>query len=152
MSQDAELAVDLHVSVRRRLLTGARLRVLAVISIGGALGALARYGVALALPTPPGGFPWSTFIINVTGCALIGVLMVLVTDVFTGRPLLRPFIGVGVLGGYTTFSTYANEIRALLRPGSLPIAFAYLAGTLVCALLAVLVGMVAARALLVRSA
>jgi CrcB protein len=122
-----------------------------VIAVGGAMGALARYGIGLLLPTPPGRFPWGTFLINVSGCLLIGVLMVLVTDVFTARPLLRPFLGVGVLGGYTTFSTYANEIRGLLRPGTLPLAFGYLAGTLVGALLAVLLGMVLARRLVLRS-
>jgi CrcB protein len=118
-----------------------------VVAVGGAVGALARYGIGRVLPTEPGRFPWGTFAVNVTGCLLIGVLMVLVTDVFTTRPLLRPFVGVGVLGGFTTFSTYANEIRGLLRPGSIPVAFAYLAVTLVGALLAVLVGMIATRRL-----
>jgi CrcB protein len=136
--------VDLHVPAHRRELHP---RTLVVIAVGGAVGALARYGVGLVLPTVPGRFPWGTFLINVVGCLLIGVLMVLVTDVFTGWPLLRPFLGVGVLGGFTTFSTYANEARGLLRPGSVPAAFGYLAGTLVSALLAVLVGMVVARRL-----
>jgi CrcB protein len=136
--------VDLHVPAHRRELHP---RTLVVIAVGGAVGALARYGVGLVLPTVPGRFPWGTFLINVVGCLLIGVLMVLVTDVFTGWPLLRPFLGVGVLGGFTTFSTYANEARGLLRPGSVPVAFGYLAGTLVSALLAVLVGMVVARRL-----
>jgi CrcB protein len=136
--------VDLHVPAHRRELHP---WTLVVIALGGAVGALARYGVGLVLPTVPGRFPWGTFAINVVGCLLIGVLMVLVTDVFTGRPLLRPFLGVGVLGGFTTFSTYANEARGLLRPGSVPVAFGYLAGTLVSALLAVLVGMVVARRL-----
>lgn len=139
--------VDLRVPAQRRELVGRHARVLGVIAVGGAVGALARYGVGTLLPTMPGRFPWGTFTINVTGCFLIGVLMVLVTDVFTARPLLRPFLGVGVLGGYTTFSTYANEIRGLLRPGALPVAFAYLAGTLVCALLAVFLGMVLTRRL-----
>ena len=140
--------VDLRVPAQRRELIGRHTRVLGVIAVGGALGALARYGVGLALPTEPGRFPWGTFLVNVAGCLLIGVLMVLVTDVFTARPLLRPFLGVGVLGGFTTFSTYANEIRGLLAPGELPVAFAYLAGTLVGALLAVLLGMVGMRLLL----
>jgi CrcB protein len=146
--QPVDPDVDLHVPAQRAELSGHHPRVLGVIALGGALGALARYGVALALPTRPGGFPWSTFLINVTGCLLIGVLMVLISDVFGNRPLLRPFVGVGVLGGFTTFSTYANEIRGLLRPGSLPVAFAYAAGTLVAALLAVLAGMVVTRRLL----
>lgn len=140
--------VDLHVPAQRRELAGAPLRVLGVISVGGVIGALARYGISLLLPTVPGRFPWGTFTINVVGCVLIGVLMVLVTEVYTGRPLLRPFVGVGILGGFTTFSTYANEIRGLLRPGALPVAFAYLAGTLVCALLGVVAGMALTHAVL----
>jgi CrcB protein len=151
MPQDAESAtdpdVDLHVPAQRRELTW---RVLVVIAVGGGIGALGRYGVELLLPTEPGRFPWGTFVINISGCLLIGVLMVLVTDVFTGRPLLRPFVGVGVLGGYTTFSTYANEVRGLLRPGSVPVAAAYLAGTLAGALLAAIAGMALTRAVLRR--
>jgi fluoride exporter len=73
----------------------------------------------------------------VVGCGLIGVLMVLSTEVLPAHRLLRPFLGVGVLGGFTTFSTYAVEFRGLLQPGSVPLAFAYLAGTVICALLAV---------------
>jgi CrcB protein len=151
MPQDAESAtdpdVDLQVPAQRRELTW---RVLVVIAVGGGLGALGRYGVELLLPTEPGRFPWGTFVINISGCLLIGVLMVLVTDVFTGRPLLRPFVGVGVLGGYTTFSTYANEVRGLLRPGSVPVAAAYLVGTLAGALLAAIAGMALTRAVLRR--
>jgi CrcB protein len=151
MSEDVvDPDVDLRVPAHRRELVGRQTRVLGVIAVGGAFGALARYGVGTLLPTVPGRFPWGTFTINVVGCLLIGVLMVLVTDVFTARPLLRPFLGVGVLGGFTTFSTYANEIRGLLRPGSVPVAFAYLAGTLVGALLAVLLGIVLTRGLLRR--
>jgi fluoride exporter len=137
--------VDLHVPAQRREFSGAHPRVLGVIAVGGALGALGRYGIGLLVPTRPGGFPWATFAINVTGCLLIGVLMVLITEVVTDRPLLRPFIGVGILGGFTTFSTYATEVRGLLRPGTLPVAFGYAAGTLVAALLAVLAGVVATR-------
>ncbi|HEY3747882.1 MAG TPA: CrcB family protein [Pseudonocardiaceae bacterium] len=155
MSNDAESAVDpdvdLHVPAQRRELTGHHLRILGVIAVGGGIGALSRYGIETLLPAPPGGFPWGTFLINVTGCFLIGVLMVLVNDVFTGRPLLRPFVGVGILGGFTTFSTYANEVRGLLKPGALPVAFVYLAGTVLCALLAVLAAMLAARAVLART-
>src|SRR5207244_13495326 len=109
------------------------------------LGARARYGISRLLPTPPGHFPWATFLVNVTGCALIGVLMVLVSEVWPAHRLLRPFLGVGVLGGFTTFSTYAVEIRDLLRPGTAGVAFGYLAGTVAGALLAVLIGIWATR-------
>jgi fluoride exporter len=112
------------------------LPVLGVISAGGVLGALARYGVATAWPHPASGFPWPTFVVNVTGCLLIGVLMVLVTEVLPHRRLLRPFLGVGVLGGYTTFSTYIVDIHQAASAGAPGVALAYLAATLIAAVLA----------------
>jgi fluoride exporter len=132
--------VDIHVGSQRGELVRTHGAVLAVVAIGGGIGALARYGIAQLLPTHGGQFPWGTFVINVSGCFLIGVLMVLITEVWSAHRLVRPFLGVGVLGGFTTFSTYANEIRGLLQPGTVAIAMAYLAGTLSCALLAVVLG------------
>ncbi|WP_051809859.1 fluoride efflux transporter FluC [Actinoplanes subtropicus] len=120
--------------------------VLAAISAGGVLGALARYALARAWPHPPHGFPWSTFVINVTGCFLIGVLMVIVTEVVTHKPLLRPFLGVGVLGGYTTFSTYVVDIQRAAAEGAPLVALTYLTLTVVAALLAVYLGTVLTRA------
>nr|WP_063051485.1 CrcB family protein [Nocardia arthritidis] len=117
-----------------------------VVALGGALGALARYGLAQGLPGRPGHFPLATFVTNVAGCFVIGVLMVAVTEIWTVHRLLRPFLGVGVLGGFTTFSTYANEVRGLLRPGTIVVAAGYLAGTLLCALLATLTAMWLTRA------
>jgi CrcB protein len=134
--------VDLHVRSQRRELVRTHGAVLLVIALGGGIGSVGRYGVSQLLPTMPGGFPWGTFGTNVSGCFLIGVLMVLISDVWSAHRLLRPFVGVGVLGGFTTFSTYAVEVRGLLAPGSATTAFAYLVATPVCALLAV-VGAVA---------
>ncbi|QBS44482.1 fluoride efflux transporter CrcB [Nocardia sp. CS682] len=123
--------------------------ILAVIAIGGALGSVARYGLTLAWPTPPGGFPWAVFTINVVGCFLLGILMVVVTEIRPAHPLVRPFLGVGVLGGFTTFSTYTNDIHALLDLHTVIVAVAYLVATLVVALtataLAVTLTRVAAR-------
>ncbi len=124
--------------------------VLAVISAGGLLGALGRYAVSLALPGSPTGFPWGIFWVNVTGCALIGVLMVLVTDVWPGHRLLRPFLGTGVLGGYTTFSTYTVDIVRLIESGAPAVAAAYLVGTATAALAAVYGGTVVTRWLVRR--
>ena len=124
--------------------------VLAVIAAGGGIGALARYGVAHLLPTRPGQFPWGTFLTNVAGCFAIGVLMVLITEVWTGHRLVRPFLGVGFLGGFTTFSTYAVETRNLLQPGTVYLAFGYLAGTLIAAMLAVLAGVMLTRTTVLR--
>ena len=144
MNSEVDLADPVGVPVRRR----ARVRgpVLAVVAIGGGLGAVARYGLTVLLPTPQRGFPWATFLVNVLGCLLIGVVMVLVTEVYAAHRLVRPFLGVGVLGGFTTFSTYALEIHSLLRPGTVGIAFAYLATTFVAAMLAVLAGTWVTRA------
>ena len=142
--------VDVRVDAQRREVGRGHGSVLAVIALGGGLGSLARYGMAQLLPARPGHFPLATFVTNVLGCFLIGVLMVLITEVWTAHRLVRPFLGVGVLGGFTTFSTYTNEIRALLRPGSVGVAMAYLAGTLLCALLAVIAAMWLTR-LLTRS-
>lgn len=119
--------------------------VLGAVSVGGALGALARYGVGEALPGTRTGFPWATFLVNVSGCLLIGVLMVLVTDVWGSHRLIRPFLGVGVLGGYTTFSTYVVDVQRLVGHGAALTALAYLAGTALAALSAVYAGVTVTR-------
>ncbi|MFI5984270.1 CrcB family protein [Streptomyces sp. NPDC051555] len=128
--------VDLHVPAQR---TEPQRRVLAVVAAGGAAGASARYAVGLLWPAAPGAFPWGTLWINAVGCALIGVLMVLISE--GGRsahPLVRPFLGVGVLGGFTTFSTYAVDFERLLDAGEAGTALAYAGLTVVAALGAVL--------------
>jgi CrcB protein len=78
--------------------------------------------------------------------------MVLVTDVWTGRRLLRPFLGTGLLGGFTTFSTYAVDIQRLATGGRTLIALAYLLATVVAALAAVWAAAVGTRALVERRA
>jgi CrcB protein len=140
--------VDLHDPRQRAELFGHHLDVLAVIAAGGALGALARYGIGVAFPAAKHGFPWATFGINVLGSLLIGALMVLVTDVFTGQRLIRPFFGVGVLGGFTTFSTYAVDIQRLVNGGAAGVALLYLFGTLLAALLAAYAGVAITRSVL----
>jgi CrcB protein len=111
--------------------------VLAAIAAGGATGATARYLIGLAWPTPTGAFPAATLAINVVGCALIGVLMVLITDVWSRQRLLRPFLGTGMLGGFTTFSTYTVDIQRLVSGAHLSTALLYLVLTPIGALLAV---------------
>ncbi|MFC7274667.1 fluoride efflux transporter FluC [Paractinoplanes rhizophilus] len=138
--------VDLHMPAVEAELRPSPWPVLSAISAGGVVGALSRYLVAQAWPHQSGGFPWSTFVVNVTGCFLIGVLMVVITEVVTGMPLLRPFAGVGLLGGYTTFSTYVVDIQRAAGAGAAWVALSYLALTLVCALLAVAAGTALTRA------
>ncbi len=126
----------------------AHARVLAAVAVGGGVGAAVRYGVVLLWPTAPDGFPWATLGINALGCAVIGVFMVLVTTVWADHRLLRPFVGTGVLGGFTTFSTYALDIARLVHAGQPRMAFAYLAATLLVALVGVWSATAATRRLI----
>lgn len=127
--------------------------VVGAVALGGAIGAVVRWAISSAWPTAPGTFPWSIFVVNVVGCLAIGILLVLLTEV-AGRPhrLARPFFGTGVLGGFTTFSTYAVDAERLLAAGQVPVALAYLFGTLAAALLAAQAGVSLTRALARRSA
>lgn len=121
--------------------------VVLVIAVGGVLGALARYGAGQWWPTPAGTFPWTTFVINVVGCLLIGVLLVLVSEVFTPHRLVRPLLGTGLLGGFTTFSTYAVDAQRLIDGRHAATALVYLAATVIAALVAVTVAARATRAI-----
>jgi CrcB protein len=100
------------------------------------LGALARFGVQAAWPHQAGDFPWATWVINVSGCFLLGVLMALIAWRWPGQRYIRPFFGTGVLGGYTTFSAWAVETLQS-RPW---VAVLYAGGTVAGALLAAWAG------------
>jgi fluoride exporter len=119
--------------------------VLAVIAVGGAAGAVGRYGIGLAWPTPPGGFPAATLTINITGCAAIGVLLVLISEVWAAHRLVRPCLGTGVLGGYTTFSTYAVDTERLISGDAARTGLLYLVVTPIAALAAVWLAVVITR-------
>lgn len=137
--QPVSTDVDLHVKAQRSKLTGITLGMLSAISVGGVLGTLARYGLGVAFPHDATGFPWATFAVNVAGCCLIGVLMVCIDQLGAHR-LIRPFLGVGVLGGFTTFSTYVVEVQEAVTAGAARLALACLDGTLAAAVVAVWAG------------
>jgi len=107
---------------------------LAAVAAGGALGALLRWALDVLVPDGS-GFPWTTFAINVSGSFLLAALPAL--SAVRRHPVLPVFLGTGVLGGYTTLSTYAEQGRALLADGRAALATAYLAGTLLACLTAV---------------
>ncbi|WP_327035915.1 CrcB family protein [Micromonospora ureilytica] len=148
----ADPDVDLRVPADRRELTTRPATILAAIAAGGVLGALARAGLQHVAPHPPTGFPWATFGINVSGCLLIGVLMAVLGHLDGGHPLARPFLGVGVLGGFTTFSTYAVDVQQAIVAGAPGTALANLAATLLGALAAVGLGDAVTAGLLRRRA
>jgi CrcB protein len=121
------------------------LAVLAVVALGGMIGASARYGVNRAIPTATGGFPWATFWINVSGSFLLGLLLVLVLERFRTSRLLRPLLGSGVLGAFTTMSTYQVETALLVKDGHVATAVVYSLGSLVVGLAAAYSGLLAGR-------
>jgi CrcB protein len=123
--------------------------IIAVIALGGALGSLARWGVGQALPHATTGFAWSTFLDNVPGAFLLGILMAFMLDLWATTRLVRPFLGVGVLGGYTTFSTWMLDTHGIVAGGDYVVAMAYVLSTLVVGLLAVWLGAVTGRAVII---
>ena len=87
------------------------------VALGGALGAMGRYGVSLFLPSSPGQFPWATLTVNVLGSALIGVCYVLILEKGIVSVQWRPFLMVGALGALTTFSTFSLDAILLWQQG-----------------------------------
>jgi CrcB protein len=112
-----------------------RASVLAAVAVGGAVGAVLRQALTTAWPCHAGTFPWTVLAINVGGSGLLALLPAL--PVVRRRDLLVPLLGTGVLGGFTTLSTYAEQGRALVASGHVVLAAAYLVGTLGAALAAV---------------
>jgi CrcB protein len=113
---------------------------------GGALGALGRWGVGSALPHSP--WPWATLAVNLLGCFLIGALL---AGLAAHRPAAtwpRPFLGAGVLGGFTTYSAFAVEVVQAVDDGAALLAVGYVLASVVGGLLAVVLGAVSARAVL----
>jgi CrcB protein len=114
------------------------------VAVGGGIGSVARYLLAAAFPAGH-GFPWAIFAVNVSGCFLLGLLLVYLLEVWPPRRLLRPFLAIGLLGGYTTVSTYAGGVMTLLTGHFPAVAVAYALSSIVAALVAVWCGMKAAR-------
>lgn len=121
---------------------------LAVFS-GGGLGALLRYGVTIGISQRMGpGFPWWTFVINVTGSFVIGVVAELTqTRSFAAAPFVRVFFMVGVIGGYTTFSTFSLDALNLINERAGFMALLYVIGSVVLGLAAAFCGVAMTRTL-----
>ena len=118
------------------------------VALGGAFGSVARYFAAGSVHERLGaGFPYGTLAVNVTGCFLIGLIMELTESRFTINPQVKIFLTIGMLGGFTTFSTFSFETLALARDGLMLKAGANAFGSLFTCLAATWVGMVAGRIL-----
>src|SRR3954464_15521917 len=119
--------------------------VLAAIALGGIVGATARYELAQALPTAPGRFPWATFWTNMSGSLALGFLLVVLLDRTRQHRLLRPFLATGILGAFTTMSTYLAETAVLIKDGHATIGVTYGLSSLAMGLFLAFAGMFGAR-------
>lgn len=120
---------------------------LAYVALGGALGALARYGISGWVYDRMGEtFPWGTLVVNVLGCLALGAV-VRWLQVSAVSPEMRPFLTIGLLGAFTTFSTFSFETVALLQDGQWTKAGVYLGASVLVGLAAVITGMAAVTAL-----
>ena len=121
---------------------GVDLVVLATVALGGVIGSLGRYAVGAALPHSGTDFPWATLVVNVTGAFAMGLLVAYLVDRPGAHRLARPFVGVGVLGGWTTFSALAVDVVQLGHAAHVQTALAYVAATFLVGTLAVAAGSV----------
>ncbi|MCW2697547.1 MAG: Camphor resistance CrcB protein [Modestobacter sp.] len=117
-------------------------------AVGGAVGALGRWGLGTVLPSPAGTWPTATLTVNLTGCLLIGVLLAVLPARAPAHRWLRPFLATGVLGGWTTYSTFAVDVVHLAEAGAWGAAAGYVVASVVGGVLAVAAGLTLTRAAL----
>jgi CrcB protein len=117
------------------------------IAVGGALGAPARYEVAQLIKVAPDGFPWATFLTNLSGAFVLGFFLTLVIERLAPTRLLRPFFAVGFLGSYTTFSTLAVETVLLIKDGHVVLGIGYTLASVSAGLTLAYLGVVLSRRL-----
>jgi CrcB protein len=121
------------------------LSVLLAIAAGGALGAPARYEIALTVHDAQHGFPWATFWTNIAGAFVLAVFLTTIVERDTPSRHGRPFFAIGFLGAFTTFSTLAMETVLLVKDSKAAIGLEYLLGSVTIGLAVALLGMLLAR-------
>ena len=121
------------------------MRTALAIMIAGSLGALTRYALQAVIEPRTGDLPWGTFVINISGSFLLGLIFTLTTERINVEPWLRTALTVGFLGAYTTFSTLAFETVRLIDGGQMLAALLNMAGSAVIGVLAVVAGIGVAR-------
>jgi CrcB protein len=117
-----------------------------MVGIGGFLGSVARYQVALLIQQRVrAGYPWGTFVVNVSGCLIMGLATTLLTERLVTNPNWRFLVPIGFIGAYTTFSTFELELFRANTEGAWLIGAAYLIGSVVAGYVALWLGVVLAR-------
>jgi len=123
-----------------------RMRTAVAIALAGALGALARWGVGTWFGQRFPSFPWGTLVINVSGSFLLGVLFAALIERAAGSPTMRIALTTGLMGAYTTFSTFSLETFRLIEDGATGAALANIGLSLALGLVAVWLGVSLGRA------
>ena len=119
---------------------------LAMVGLGGGIGSVARYVIAASVQSPAWtGFPYGIFIVNITGGFVMGVLTEAMALKFNVSPEIRAFLTTGILGGYTTFSTFSLEAALLIQRHAYGQATAYIAGSALLSIIALFIGLWAVR-------
>lgn len=116
-----------------------------MVAAGGVVGTLARWGIGKALPAAPADFPWATLLVNVSGAFALGLLGVALIERMAHVGHLRTFLGIGLIGSYTTFSAMALEGVRIIEDGRVMLALTYWVATLVFGQMAGVYGMWIAR-------
>lgn len=116
------------------------------VGVGGGLGALARYYLAGAIQPAGAAFNWGIFVVNITGGLLMGLIVEASALKLNLPPDVRAFLTVGILGGYTTFSTFSLDSALLLQKGQYGLAAAYIIGSVTLSIAALFAGLWIARA------
>jgi CrcB protein len=125
--------------------------VIAAVFVGGFAGGLARYGLTSLLPASAGQWPWGVFLANVGGAFLLGLLLVLLLEVWPGTTLVRPLLGTGFCGGFTTMSSLVVTTDRFAADGHGALAVSYVVTTVVAGLAAVGAGLLLGRAVAIRA-
>ena len=119
---------------------------LLAVGVGGGIGALARYYIVSAVQPAGALFNWGIFAVNITGGLLMGIIVEMGALKLNLSPELRAFLTVGILGGYTTFSSFSLDSALLLQKGEYTLAAFYVIGSVVLSILALFAGLWLVRA------
>ena len=116
-----------------------------LVMAGGAVGSALRFGLSRAVPLAAGAWPWATFAANVLGSLLMGILAFWLVRKGAEGEQIRLLFGVGLLGGFTTFSAFSLEIAQMIERGQMANAFGYATASVLLALTAIFAGMALAK-------
>ncbi|HHU75326.1 MAG TPA: fluoride efflux transporter CrcB [Firmicutes bacterium] len=120
-----------------------------LIALGGAIGAVGRFFLSTWISSKDAFiFPWGTFVVNVLGCFILGFIYIVGTEKMLIGPQARTFLAVGMIGAFTTFSTFGLETINLISSGNIRIALFNIFGSVALGLLAVWLGIVFAKLIL----